>query len=211
MINSNLLLSLGACYKKINAGEYIFKEGIRCNFYNQLEEGKVKLVNIDDSGKEFLQDIIEPGECFGELPLFNNGIYADSAIAINDIVILRLARERFEQLLKDDQQINLNFFKLLANKLHYKMHILKEISSHEPEHCIISLLQYLATTKKCFCPSCSLVKLTRQQIADMTGLRVETVIRTMRAMHEKGYIAIEKGKVYFNNMRPIINACCVSP
>jgi CRP/FNR family cyclic AMP-dependent transcriptional regulator len=30
----------------------------------------------------------------------------------------------------------------------------------------------------------------------MTGLRVETVIRSIRLMHEKGKLLIEKGKVY---------------
>ena len=43
---------------------------------------------------------------------------------------------------------------------------------------------------------CNQLKLTRQQIADMTGLRVETVIRAMRNMHEKGELTIEKGKVF---------------
>lgn len=41
-----------------------------------------------------------------------------------------------------------------------------------------------------------MVKLTRQQIADMTGLRVETVIRSIRQMEEKGELVIDKGKVY---------------
>jgi CRP-like cAMP-binding protein len=40
------------------------------------------------------------------------------------------------------------------------------------------------------------IDLTRQQIADMTGLRVETVIRSMRELHDKGQLNIEKGKVY---------------
>jgi CRP-like cAMP-binding protein len=30
----------------------------------------------------------------------------------------------------------------------------------------------------------------------MTGLRVETVIRAMRQLHDKGELHIEKGKVY---------------
>jgi CRP-like cAMP-binding protein len=40
------------------------------------------------------------------------------------------------------------------------------------------------------------VELTRQQIADMTGLRVETVIRSIRHMQDKGALVIDKGKVY---------------
>jgi len=30
----------------------------------------------------------------------------------------------------------------------------------------------------------------------MTGLRVETVIRAIRHLHDKGTVRIEKGKVY---------------
>jgi CRP-like cAMP-binding protein len=38
--------------------------------------------------------------------------------------------------------------------------------------------------------------LTRQQVASMTGLRVETVIRVMKELEEQKMITIEKGKVY---------------
>ena len=60
----------------------------------------------------------------------------------------------------------------------------------------MTLLTYLKQEQKSICPNCNQVKLTRQQIADMTGLRVETVIRVMRNMHEKCELVIERGKVY---------------
>jgi CRP-like cAMP-binding protein len=59
------------------------------------------------------------------------------------------------------------------------------------------LLSYFKKTKKNICPDCNKIKLTRQQIADMTGLRVETVIRTIKQLEEKGEVTIEKGKVYY--------------
>ena len=40
------------------------------------------------------------------------------------------------------------------------------------------------------------VNLTRQQIANMTGLRVETVIRTIRHLNEIGSLDIVNGKVF---------------
>jgi CRP-like cAMP-binding protein len=70
------------------------------------------------------------------------------------------------------------------------------MANHDPEHSISALLNYFKETKKNICTKCNMVKLTRQQIADMTGLRVETVIRTIRSMHEKGDLHIKKGKVY---------------
>ena len=40
------------------------------------------------------------------------------------------------------------------------------------------------------------VELSRQRIADMLGLRVETVIRAMKRLEEDGLIAIKNGKAY---------------
>ena len=57
-------------------------------------------------------------------------------------------------------------------------------------------MEVLKDENKNFCVKCNQLKLTRQQIANMTGLRVETVIRAMRQMHEKGELTIERGKVY---------------
>ncbi|MCG7859309.1 hypothetical protein MD537_20195 [Flavihumibacter sediminis] len=31
----------------------------------------------------------------------------------------------------------------------------------------------------------------------MTGLRVETVIRTIRTLHERGRLTIQRGKVFY--------------
>jgi len=73
---------------------------------------------------------------------------------------------------------------------------MKELANSNPEARISTLLSYFKETQKNICPKCHQLKLTRQQIADMTGLRVETVIRAMRHMHDEGKLLIEKGKVY---------------
>jgi len=70
------------------------------------------------------------------------------------------------------------------------------LACYNPEHRISALLQYFKTNNRHTCPKCNRVQLTRQQIADMTGLRVETVIRAIRHLHTQGKLVIEKGKVY---------------
>lgn len=196
MINIDTLLAWGAAYKKVTAGEVLFQEGNQCTFYTQLVSGSIRWVNIDDEGKEFIQTIIEPGECFGEMPLFDNGPYAATAIADQDSVVLRLLKPTFLQLLKENFDIHFSFSKLLAKRVRFKFLILKSIAYHAPEARISALINYLKKENKNFCPKCNQLQLTRQQIADMTGLRVETVIRAMRHMHEKGDLVIDKGKVY---------------
>jgi CRP-like cAMP-binding protein len=196
MIDIDLLLTYGATYKKVAKGDTIFTEGGRALFYHQLVEGRVKWVNIDDDGKEFIQHLIEPGECFGEMPLFDDEPYAATAVADEDSLVLRLHHSTFQQVLKDYPQILGSFTKLLAQRLRFKFMLVKELSSYSPGHRIITLITYMKQNKINMCPKCNKLLLTRQQLANMTGLRVETVIRTIKDLEEKKFLSIHKGKVY---------------
>lgn len=196
IIDINTLLAWGGTYKKVAAGEIIFREGAICTFYHQLVSGSVRWVNVNDEGREILQIMIEPGECFGELPLFDGGVFAATTIANEDSVIIRLNKATFYQLIKEGPEIHFAFSKLLSERLRFKFLIVRELANHNPEHSISSLFAYFKETQKNICTKCNRVKLTRQQIADMTGLRVETVIRTIRNMHRRGELLVDKGKVY---------------
>ncbi len=208
MIDVNVLLSMGAVYKKLAQGDILFMEGSRCNFYYQLVSGKIRWSNINDEGKEYLHTMVEPGECFGELPLFDDGPYAASAIADEVSVVIKLHQATFHQLIAEHPEIHLAFSKLMAERLRFKFFMLKELLCNEPEERITALIGYLKKSNHNICPECGKVKLTRQQIANMTCLRVETVIRSMREMHLRGEITILKGKVYCGNMTGVIPPVC---
>lgn len=196
MIDIDLLLAWGAAFKKLKTNETIFEEGSKAQFYHQLVSGSVRWVNINNQGKEFIQLMVEPGESFGELPLFDDGVYAANAIANEDTVIIRLHKTTFHQLIDEHPPLQKGFIKLMCQRLRFKFFIVKEMANHDPTHSISSLLHYLKLTKKSICPNCDMIKLTRQQIANMTGLRVETVIRTIKNLQAKGEIIIQKGKVF---------------
>ncbi|EOR93386.1 putative transcriptional regulator, Crp/Fnr family [Arcticibacter svalbardensis MN12-7] len=205
MIDINLLLVWGATYKKFGIGKTIFAEGQSCFYYHQLVSGKARWVNVDNDGKEFIHTLVEPGESFGEIPIFDDGTYAATAITDEESLVIRLSKSKFLKLIKENGEISLAFTKLLAKRLRFKFLIIKSFSSHSPEHRIATLLNYLKSENKNFYTDGTQLKLTRQQIADMTGLRVETVIRTMRVMHDKGELVIAKGKVYCKDMIEILS------
>jgi CRP/FNR family cyclic AMP-dependent transcriptional regulator len=195
MIDINLLLACGATYKRVNREEVIFEEGSACFYYHQLVEGRVKWVNINEEGKEFIQSIIEPGECFGELPLFDHGSYAASCVAEKDSLIIRLPQKSFIELLADNSELHFKFTQLMAERMRYKFLILKTIASENPQSRISTLLNHLK--HKCSSQANKMeIKLTRQQIASMTGLRVETVIREIKKLDRSNSLSIEHGKVF---------------
>ncbi|HEY8399433.1 MAG TPA: Crp/Fnr family transcriptional regulator, partial [Flavihumibacter sp.] len=140
MIPEDTLLSYGATYRKVLKGELIFMEGSCASFYYQLVEGRVRWVNINEDGREFIQVMIDAGECFGELPLFDDLPYAASAIADEDCVLLRLHKSHFHQILKSSYEINFNFSKLLVSRLRFKFLTLRELAYNNPEQRISTML-----------------------------------------------------------------------
>lgn len=196
-IDIDILIAWGAVYKKYHKGDIVFKEDSPAVFYHQIETGMVKMVNCNEQGKEFIQGIFEQGESFGEPPLFIGGIYPAAAVAETDCIVLRLRKESFFDILKDRPEIHLEISKVLANRLLLKAIVSRELACHEPEHRIITILDMII--KKSDRNGGKIkVPYTRQQIADMTGLRVETVIRTIKNMEQKGSLQIEGGKVYIS-------------
>ena len=196
MIDIDTLLAWGAVYKKLDPEEYIFQEGSDCHFYYQLVSGSVRWTNINDDGKEFIQNMIEPGECFGELPLFDGSAYAASAIANKDSLVIRLHNAAFLKMLKESPELYLRFLKLSSERLRFKFLLLKELACYGPEHRISTLFDYFKKSNRNISKKHHQLELTRQQIANMTGLRVETVIRSIRHMNDTGELTIERGKVF---------------
>lgn len=196
MIDIDILLAWGGVYKTFKQGETIFEEGSSCTCYHQLVEGQVKWINCNDDGKEFIQTLIDPGESFGEIPLFDDEPFVASAIAIEDSLVIKLPKHLFLQILKENTEISFKFTAMMANRLRFKFMLLKTNAFENPENRIKALLTYYKK-KKCIQGENSVrVNLTRQQIANMTGLRVETVIRTIRQLNDQGSLDIKNGKVF---------------
>ena len=196
IIDPDFLLEQGATIKRVGKDEVIFREGTHCCFYYQLLEGTVRWVNINEEGKEYLQSLVVGGEPFGDIPLFDDGTYAATAIAHTDASILRLNKNAFLELMQKHPEVHMRFTRHFAESLRFKFMVLKEIASYGPEHCISTLINYFKSRSKFTSENGSRLTLTRQQIADMTGMRVETVIRAIRNLHQQGKLNIERGKVY---------------
>ena len=197
LIDQDLLLAWGATFHNLEKGQVLFCEDDPAHFYYQVVEGRIKMCNCNEEGKEFIQGMFEAGESFGEPPLFDGGFYPASAEADEDSVVIRLRKENFLQLLKENFDIHFLFTQTLARRLRFKSLISKEISSYGPGHRVTTLLHEYKKSKGVADDELLKIELTRQQIADMTGLRVETVIRSIRELERNGHLKIERGKVYF--------------
>lgn len=195
MISTNLLLNKGATYRNAMSGDIIFSEGSTASYYYQLVSGRVRWCSITDDGKEILHKMVEAGESFGELPLFDGEPYAASAIADSTCVILRLCISSFHELLTENPDIHFAFTKSLVQHLRFKFLLTDLLSNNSPETVVAKLISYFNQKGRFICKECNRLMLTRQQLANMTGMRVETIIRAIKHMERDDLLCIVKGKV----------------
>lgn len=197
MIDPKILLNSGAKLKKYHRGEVLFEEGTIARYYYQVHLGEIKMNNYNQDGKEHIQGIFTKDKSFGEPPLFADFKYPANAEAITDSEVWQLSKPKFLNLLEKNPKIHHKFTSTLALRLYYKAIMVSEISTQEPEHRILRILDYFKKNNaKKNNSNVYKVELTRQQLADLTGLRVETVIRSIKKLEQKGELFIKDRKVH---------------
>jgi CRP-like cAMP-binding protein len=197
LIPSKVLQSYNARLVRIRKDQILFIGGENATDFFQMEEGQVRMYILNNEGQEFTQGVFQAGESFGEPALLGNFPYPSSAIAITDGKVWRLPKPEFLQLLKENFELHLKLDHVLCQRLQYKSMVLTEISAHTPEHRLTTIMNYLKSKMNFKGNAKTIIPYTRQQLADMTGLRVETVIRTIKKMEQERKLLIEERKIKF--------------
>lgn len=195
MIPDEVWHAYGARIVHLSKGETLFDQGTTASNFFQVKSGRVKMVSYNDQGREFVQGLFTEGQSFGEPPFFNDVPYPASAIAVADSEVWTCGRMAFLALLAEHPAIHLELTKVLSGRLVYKSMMLAEIAVEEAEHRLATLIEYLRGSDPAGAIGAYRVTLTRQQLADMTGLRVETVVRSIKAMEQRGALEIADGKI----------------
>lgn len=196
-IPPDLLRHYGAVLKNYHRHDDIFRERQVAFYYFQIVSGLVKMVNHGEE-HDFIQGIFTAGESFGEPPMIGEFPYPASALALTEVQLLALPRKHFLELLRENFDIHLRFTMHMCHRLQQKSDILKSLNLGQPEERILAVIDLL----KAKLPRDQyghdghfVVPVTRQDIADMTGLRVETVIRKVGLLEEQGKLQIADRKI----------------
>ncbi|APA92916.1 Crp/Fnr family transcriptional regulator [Myroides odoratimimus] len=197
MITIELLTQYGAEIREVKKNEIIFQEGNYPSHYYQVVSGKVKMNNFSADGREFIQNIFTSGQSFGEPPLFIEERYPANAIAVSNAKIIQLPKGDFYEMMRQNNEVSLAMNKSLSRRLYYKSIMAPDIASQDPDNRIMTLLNYLKSHQQAVEETSRplTIDLTRQQIADLTGLRVETVIRTLKRLESDSKVQIINSKV----------------
>ncbi len=195
-IDKDILIAWGGRLKKYHKDEFIFMESDMARYYHQIIEGSVRMFNINDNaGKEFTQGIFVSGESFGEPPLMIDEVYPASAQALSESLLILIPKESFLRILHEYPEIHYNFTLTLAKRVYSKAITMKEVMSNSPQTRLLGFLN--SYKKKIKADGQIMIPYTRQELANFTGLRVETVIRTLHKMCDEKLVTIKERKLYY--------------
>lgn len=198
IINESILESLGATTEHYLPGESIFAEEDTPKYYYQIIDGKVKLNNYNDEGREILQTILEKGESVGESLLFvEEHTYPVNAVALTNCKIFKLRKSAFFDLLDKNPTISMEINRHLAQVLYFKQVMGQILCTHSPTAKIKALLDFLKNNHHDKSSFSYQIPFTRQQIANLTGLCVETTIRTVKEMERRNILRIRERKILY--------------
>jgi CRP-like cAMP-binding protein len=196
MIPESILKKYNAQLVRVKKNETLFQTGEAATNFYIVKSGKIKMVSNSRDGREFIQGYFVEGQSFGEPPFFNHIPYPTSGIAVSSSEVWKCPYRSFMKLLRENFEIHLKVTQVLSGRLVYKSIMLSELAGEEEEHRITTLIEYFRSESGTTKARTYSVPYTRQQLADMTGLRVETVIRCIKGMEQKGILRLtDAGKI----------------
>jgi len=163
--------------------------------------GKVKVVRMDEAGREVILSIFGPGEFFGEMALLDGLARSASVIATTRSELFMIHRRDFLGLLHEHPTITIALLAELAMRLRKADMQIKSLSLKDATGRIANVLLMLADDLGIFRKGkVEIDELPLQQdIANMAGTSRETVSRVLHMFIENDEIEMKGSKLIINN------------
>jgi len=183
-------LSYNKSIVKFKKKQVIFHEGDTPHYLYFLNKGKVKVYKTHDDGKEYVTDIFKPGEFFGLPPLFEEKLYSDSALVLEDSEIYKIPKNDFLSLLYKNRDVANRFIKLLSNHIEDRE---KQLLSFAYDTVRKRAAEVLIQLEECYREEgidMTRIRVTRDDLAGMAGTATETIIRCLSEFKSDNLIQI---------------------
>lgn len=179
-------------YMPADAGESVFL----------LTSGRIKLYHITPEGKQTLLALVEPGELFGELAVFEAGGREEFAETMLKSTLIKIPRSAIQELMEQHPQVAVGVTKLMGFRRRRIERRLKSLLFRSNRERLIHLLLELAEQYG----TSSVdgirlgIKLSHQELASIIGSTRETVTVVLGELQHEGSISIVKRQIYLKAM-----------
>lgn len=175
--------------RRFRKGETLFKEGQRAESVWLIQRGWVYLVKRTPHGVPVTIFTVTPEELLcGFSAVIDHGAYYASAIAATTTTAIRVPREKFARLLKDQPGFAEQVLAIYHTRMRHLAEAISLASSPVERRLAYTLLRLKGSFGKT-------VPVTHQELSRMAGTRWETSIRTIASFKRKHWLSTSRGKM----------------
>ena len=106
-------------------GEYILREGARCDALFIVKEGQIQIFRMDSHKNKIPVGIVQSGEYLGEMSLISDRPHSANAVALTKTTCVKITSEVLEKQLKSAPDWLVALTRGLVFKLHRTNDVLK--------------------------------------------------------------------------------------
>ncbi|MDO1583197.1 Crp/Fnr family transcriptional regulator [Rhizobium oryzicola] len=120
--STQMLLARKANVKVFGQNEFIYLQDDEASHLFFVRSGHVRLSYLLEDGSPVLFGILRPGEIFGELGVFEGGVYHDMATTIGDTSVFRIPISSFQAMENTHPEVRLALAGVVAKR--YRSYIM---------------------------------------------------------------------------------------
>lgn len=162
-----------------------------------IQSGVVKIYKVDDT-REIILAIFREGDFFGEMAVLQNErLRSASAKTMEKTTVYVLKRHDFISFMSSRPQITIKILQTALDRLRKANELITDLTISDARTRISRVLLRLAESHGVGHQDGIFIdlKLTHQQIADMTGTVRETVTKMLLELQNQGLIRVDKKKI----------------
>ena len=173
----------------------LFEEDANKYMYSVLS-GEVKVFHTTEEGKESIVAFHGVGESFGEVSLIDQQAIPATVVALERSLVLIIGRDDFFELIRTQPKVMHKLLLLLTGRLRLAWNQVRMLHFKDASYRIMTSIKDLSMERGEPVPEGVLLKvrLTHQNIADMTGLTRETLTRNIDKWKKKRLLSLDENR-----------------
>ncbi|MEJ2253354.1 MAG: Crp/Fnr family transcriptional regulator [Nitrospirota bacterium] len=182
--------------KQFRKNEIILYEEDTNEYMYTILQGKVKVVQISEEGKETILAIHRTGDFFGEMSLIDGKTVPATVLSTENTLCAIISKGDFYSLLYSQEKIVERLLQILCSRLRNSWDMIQILNFKNASQRLKMLFYLLSEEygKKTDDGIMLDIKLTHRDIANMAGITRETVTRVLDKMQKDKEIAVLKNK-----------------
>jgi CRP-like cAMP-binding protein len=187
------------------AGREVFSKGSAGASMMAVLRGTLKMSSVSPEGKEVVFNLMNPGDCFGEITLLDGEARSTDAVAMNDCELLVLQRRDFMPILEKRADICLILLKVLCQRLRQTTEQVEDVLFRHLESRVAKALVHLAESVGLHGvrgPSVE-IHVCQRELGNMAGGSRESVNKHLQIWHRQGLIDLSKGSIIIRDVEAI--------